>query len=127
MQPGITIPQNATSLTINNQGQVSVVVAGSTTPTILGQLVLTRFINKAGLLPIGDNLFTETPASGTPQDGLAQTDGMGDIQQGNLEQANVEPVKEIADLIASQRAYEMNAKVISATDQMLQSVIGLYR
>jgi flagellar basal-body rod protein FlgG len=127
VQPGITIPQNATSLTINNQGQVSVVVSGSTTPTILGQLVLTRFINKAGLLPIGDNLFTETPASGTPQDGLAQTDGMGDIQQGNLEQANVEPVKEIADLIASQRAYEMNSKVISATDQMLQSVIGLYR
>src|ERR1043166_7986576 len=78
-QPGITIPQNATSLTINSQGQVSVIVAGATQPTVLGQLTLTRFINKAGLLPIGDNLFTETPASGTPQDGLAQTDGMGDI------------------------------------------------
>jgi flagellar basal-body rod protein FlgG len=127
VQPGITIPQNSSSLTINSQGQVSVIVAGATNPTVLGQLTLTRFINKAGLLPIGDNLFTETPASGTPQDGLAQTDGMGDIQQGNLEQANVEPVKEIADLIASQRAYEMNSKVISATDQMLQSVIGLYR
>ena len=127
VQPGITIPQNSSSLTINSQGQVSVIVAGATQPTVLGQLTLTRFINKAGLLPIGDNLFTETPASGTPQDGLAQTDGMGDIQQGNLEQANVEPVKEIADLIASQRAYEMNSKVISATDQMLQSVIGLYR
>jgi flagellar basal-body rod protein FlgG len=127
VQPNITVPQNATALTINTQGQVSVIVAGSTTPTVLGQLVLTRFINKAGLLPVGDNLFTETPASGTPQDGLATVDGMGDIQQGNLEQANVEPVKEIADLIASQRAYEMNSKVISATDQMLQSVIGLYR
>ena len=127
VQPGITIPQNSSSLTINSQGQVSVIVAGATQPTVLGQLTLTRFINKAGLLPIGDNLFTETPASGTPQDGLAQTDGMGDIQQGNLEQSNVEPVKEIADLIASQRAYEMNSKVISATDQMLQSVIGLYR
>jgi flagellar basal-body rod protein FlgG len=126
-QPGITIPQNATSLTINPQGQVSVIIAGSTTPTVLGQLTLTRFINKAGLLPVGDNLFTETPASGPPQDGIANTDGMGDIQQGNLEQANVEPVKEIADLIASQRAYEMNSKVISATDQMLQAVIGLYR
>ena len=79
------------------------------------------------MLPVGDNLFTETPASGPPQDGIANTDGMGDIQQGNLEQANVEPVKEIADLIASQRAYEMNSKVISATDQMLQAVIGLYR
>ena len=127
VQPGITIPQNSSSLTINSQGQVSVIVAGATTPTVLGQLTLTRFINKAGLLPIGDNMFQETPASGTPQDGLAQTDGMGDLQQGNLEQANVEPVKEIADLIASQRAYEMNSKVISATDQMLQSVIGLYR
>jgi flagellar basal-body rod protein FlgG len=127
VQPGITIPQNSTSLTINSQGQVSVIVAGNTTPTILGQLTLTRFINKAGLLPVGDNMFTETPASGTPQDGLPATDGMGDVQQGNLEQANVEAVTEIADLISAQRAYEMNSKVISATDQMLQSVIGLYR
>jgi flagellar basal-body rod protein FlgG len=127
VQPGITIPQNSTSLTINSQGQVSVIVAGSTTPTILGQLTLTRFINKAGLLPIGDNLFTETPASGPPQDGIPATDGMGDVQQGNLEQANVEAVTEISDLISAQRAYEMNSKVISATDQMLQSVIGLYR
>src|SRR5262252_9212980 len=127
VQPGITIPNNSTSLTINPQGQVSVILSGNTNPTVLGQLTLTRFINKAGLLPIGDNLFQETPASGTPQDGQAQVDGMGDIQQGNLEQSNVVPVKEIADLIASQRAYEMNSKVISATDQMLQSVIGLYR
>ena len=127
VQPGITIPQNSTSLTINSQGQVSVIVAGATTPTVLGQITLTRFINKAGLLPIGDNMFTETPASGTPQDGLPATDGMGDVQQGNLEQANVEAVTEISDLISAQRAYEMNSKVISATDQMLQSVVGLYR
>jgi flagellar basal-body rod protein FlgG len=127
VQPGITIPQNSSSLTINSQGQVSVVVSGSTTPTILGQLALTRFINKAGLLPIGDNMFTETPASGAPQDGVPNTNGMGDLQQGNLEQANVEAVTEISDLIAAQRAYEMNSKVISATDQMLQSVVGLYR
>jgi flagellar basal-body rod protein FlgG len=127
VQPGITVPNNSTSLTINPQGQVSVIVAGNTNPTILGQLTLTRFINKAGLLPIGDNMFQETPASGPPQDGLANTDGMGDVQQGNLEQANVEAVTEISDLIAAQRAYEMNSKVISATDQMLQSVIGLYR
>ena len=127
VQPGITIPQNSTSLTINSQGQVSVIQSGSTTPTVLGQLTLTRFINKAGLLPIGDNMFTETPASGTPQDGIPATDGMGDLQQGNLEQANVEAVTEISDLIASQRAYEMNAKVITATDQMLQSVSNLYR
>src|SRR5215467_4070351 len=99
VQPGITIPQNSTSLTINSQGQVSVIVAGATNPTILGQLTLTRFINKAGLLPIGDNMFQETPASGPPQDGTATVDGMGDLQQGSLEQANVEPVTEISNLI----------------------------
>ena len=93
----------------------------------VGQIGLTRFINKAGLNPIGDNLFTDTPASGTPQDGVANTDGFGDMQQSNLEQANVEVVTEISDLIAAQRAYEMNAKVISATDQMLQSTANMFR
>jgi flagellar basal-body rod protein FlgG len=127
VQPGITIPQNASSITINAQGQVSVTVPGNTTPQILGQLTLTRFVNKAGLQPIGDNLFVETPASGTPQDGVASVDGMGDLQQGNLEQANVEAVTEISNLIAAQRAYEMNAKVISATDQMLQADANLLR
>jgi flagellar basal-body rod protein FlgG len=127
VMPGITIPQNSSALTINSQGQVSVIVQGNTNPTILGQLTLTSFLNEAGLLPVGDNLFQETPASGPPQDGLPATNGMGNLQQGNLEQANVEAVTEIADLIAAQRAYEMNSKVISATDQMLQSVIGLYR
>ena len=77
--------------------------------------------------PIGDNLFTDTPASGTPQDGIANTDGFGDMQQSNLKQANVEVVSEISDLIAAQRAYEMNAKVISAADQMLQSTANLFR
>jgi flagellar basal-body rod protein FlgG len=127
VQPGITVPNNATSLTINMSGQVSVVLPGNPTPVILGQFVLTRFINKAGLLSIGDNLFTETPASGPPQDGLPNTNGAGDLQQGNLEQSNVEAVTEITDLIAAQRAYEMNSKVIQASDQMLQTTIGLYR
>jgi len=127
VQPGISIPQNATGLTINAQGQVSVTPQGQTTPTVIGQLTMTRFINKAGLLPIGDSLYLETPASGPPQDGIAATDGMGDIQQGNLEQANVEAVTEISDLIAAQRAYEMNAKVISATDQMLQTGTAMLR
>ena len=102
-------------------------VPGNTTPTVLGQLSLTRFINKAGLQAIGDNLFVETPASGTPQDGVPNVDGLGDLQQGNLEQANVEAVTEISDLIAAQRAYEMNGKVISATDQMLQATANLFR
>jgi flagellar basal-body rod protein FlgG len=125
--PGITIPQNASGLTINAQGQVSVTPQGSNTPAILGQITLTRFINKTGLQPIGDNLFVETPASGTPQDGQPNTDGMGDLMQSNLEQANVEVVSEISDLIAAQRAYEMNAKVITATDQMLQSTNNMFR
>ena len=127
LQPGITIPQNASGLTINSQGQVSVTPQGATAPTILGQITLTRFINKAGLQPIGDNLFVETPASGTPQDGTPNVDGMGDLIQSNLEQANVEVVSEISDLIAAQRAYEMNAKVISATDQMLSATSNLMR
>jgi flagellar basal-body rod protein FlgG len=127
VQPAITIPTNSTGLTINAQGQVSVTPQGTTTPTILGQIQLTRFINQAGLLSVGDNMFTETPASGTPQDGLPSTDGAGDIQQGNLEQANVEAVSEMTDLIAAQRAYEMNGKVISAADQMLSTTSNLMR
>jgi flagellar basal-body rod protein FlgG len=127
VQPGITIPQNASSITINPQGQVSVTLPGQTTPSVLGQLVLTRFINKAGLQSVGDNLYIETPASGTPQDGVPSVDGVGDLQQGNLEQSNVEAVTEISDLIAAQRAYEMNAKVISAADQMESSVSAMVR
>ena len=79
------------------------------------------------IVRIGDNLFVETPASGTPQDGVPNTDGYGDVQQGNLEQANVEAVTEISDLIAAQRAYEMNGKVITAADQMLQATSSLMR
>jgi len=127
VQPTLTLPQNSSQITINPQGQLTVMLPGSTTPTLVGQIGLTRFINKAGLQPIGDNLYTDTPASGTPQDGIANTDGYGDMQQSNLEQANVEVVSEISDLIAAQRAYEMNAKVISATDQMLQSAANLFR
>jgi flagellar basal-body rod protein FlgG len=127
VQPTITIPQNSAGITINAQGQVSVTLPGSTTPTVLGQIGLTRFVNKAGLQPVGDNNFTDTPASGPPQDGIANVDGYGDMQQSNLEQANVEVVSEISDLIAAQRAYEMNAKVISAADQMLQSAAALFR
>lgn len=127
VMPGVTIPQNSTGLTINAQGQVSVIPQGSTTPQILGQLTLTRFINQAGLLPIGDNLYTETPASGTPLDGLPNTDGAGDLLQGSLEQSNVDSVTEITNLIAAQRAYEMNSKVITAADQMLQSTANLMR
>jgi len=127
VQPGITVPPNATGFTVNTQGQVSVTPVGTTTPTILGQLTLTRFINQAGLLPIGDNLLQETPASGAPQDGLPATNGAGSIQQASLEQSNVDSVTEITNLIAAQRAYEMNSKVITASDEMLSSVVSLQR
>jgi flagellar basal-body rod protein FlgG len=127
VQPGITVPPNSTAFTVNAQGQVSVMPVGSTTPTVLGQLTVTRFINQAGLLSIGDNLLQETPASGTPQDGLPATNGAGNIQQASLEQSNVDSVTEISDLIAAQRAYEMNSKVITAADQMLSAVAALQR
>jgi len=127
VQPTITIPNNASGITVNAQGQVSVTLPGSTTSQILGQLALTRFINKAGLQPVGNNQFTDTPSSGAPQDGLASAEGYGTITQGSLEQANVDVVSEMSDLIAAQRAYEMNAKVVSAADQMMQSTSALFR
>jgi flagellar basal-body rod protein FlgG len=104
-----------------------VTLPGSSTSSIIGQIGVTRFINKAGLQPVGSNQFTETPSSGPPQDGTANAEGYGKITQGSLEQANVDVVSEMSDLIAAQRAYEMNAKVISAADQMMQSTTALFR
>jgi flagellar basal-body rod protein FlgG len=127
VQPTITIPNNASGLTVNMQGQVSVTLPAQTSSTIIGQIGLTRFINKGGLQPVGSNQFTETPSSGPPQDGIANTEGYGHMTQGSLEQANVDVVSEMSDLIAAQRAYEMNAKVISAADQMMQSTTALFR
>src|SRR3954465_15797939 len=127
VQPTITIPNNASGLSVNVQGQVSVTLPGSSSSTILGQLGVTRFINKAGLQPVGNNQFVETPSSGPPQDGTANSEGYGKVTQGSLEQANVDVVSEMSDLIAAQRAYEMNAKVISAADQMMQSTTALFR
>jgi flagellar basal-body rod protein FlgG len=127
VQPGLTVPQNARAITVNSQGQLFVTLPGAITPTQIGQIELSVFVNKAGLQAIGDNLFVETPASGQPQNGTPNNDGFGDIQQGNLEQANVEAVKEISDLISAQRAYEMNAKVITVSDQMLTATSNLMR
>jgi flagellar basal-body rod protein FlgG len=127
VQPTITIPAGSGGLTINQQGQVSVTPAGSTSSSVLGQFTLTTFINDAGLQANGDNLFTATPASGTPQDGTPGTNGAGTLLQGSLEQSNVEAVTEISNLIAAQRTYEMNSKVVSAADQMLQTTSQLSR
>jgi flagellar basal-body rod protein FlgG len=127
VQPTITVPNNSSGLTVNAQGQVSVTLPGSTTSSIIGQFALTRFINKAGLQPVGNNQFTDTPSSGPPQDGLANAEGYGSLTQGSLEQANVDVVPEMSNMIAAQRAYEMNSKVISAADQMMQATSALFR
>lgn len=121
VQPGITIPGNSTDLSISPDGIVEAKLPGATVATQLGQLQLARFVNKAGLESAGDNLFLETAGSGAPQIGTPSQDGTGNLLQGYLEAANVNSVTEIADLIAAQRAYEMNARVISGADEMMQS------
>lgn len=123
--PGVAIPANAVSVTVNAQGQVQASVAGQTQPQVLGQIELVRFPNDAGLSAQGDNLFKETQASGSPQSGVPGSAGYGTIQQGFLETANVNPVEEITALITAQRAYEMNSKVVSAADQILQMTAQL--
>jgi flagellar basal-body rod protein FlgG len=127
VQPTITIPPNSTGVTINQQGQVSVTLPGSTTSSILGQINLTTFINDAGLQATGNNLFIATPASGQPQNGIPGLNGAGTLLQGSLEQSNVSAVTEISNLIAAQRAYEMNSKVITAADEMLQTTAQLMK
>jgi flagellar basal-body rod protein FlgG len=127
VQPSITVPANTRQITVNVQGQVSGIPSGSNTPSTFGQLTLTRFVNKAGLQAIGNNLFVDTPASGPPQDGIASIDAFGSIQQNNLEQSNVDSVSEITSLITAQRAYEMNSKVITSADQMLQTASQMLR
>jgi flagellar basal-body rod protein FlgG len=127
VNPGITIPNNASNITVNSVGQVSAVVGNATTSTVLGQLQLARFVNKSGLEAIGDNLFLETAASGSPQQAVPGTEGYGTTLQRYLEAANVNSVTELTDLISAQRAYEMNAKVITASDEMLQATANLSR
>ncbi|PCK88807.1 flagellar basal-body rod protein FlgG [Rhizobium sophoriradicis] len=120
--PGITIPQGSTELTISRSGEVSVKLPGATDATVLGQLTLADFVNEAGLQPIGDNLFQETAASGEAVVGNPDEEGFGYMKQGYLESSNVDPVKEITELISAQRAYEMNSKVITTADEMASIV-----
>jgi len=127
VDPGITIPDNARSITISRTGLIEVVVGDQSTPQQVGQLQLTRFINRAGLNAIGDNLYLETPASGTPTNGSPGDAGFGDVQQKFLESANVNAVAELSDLITAQRAYEMNARVISASDEMMSATTNILR
>jgi flagellar basal-body rod protein FlgG len=120
LQPGITIPANAQNVSIAADGKVSVSVPGQATPQQVGQLQLASFINPAGLEPRGQNLYSETAASGTPNAGAPGTDGLGSLLQGHVEGSNVNVVEELVAMIATQRAYELNSKVIQTTDQMLQ-------
>lgn len=120
LQPGITVPDNANTITIGVDGVVSARIVGQVAPVQLGNITLTNFINPAGLEAVGGNLFLETASSGNAQQGTPGADGIGSIKQGVLESSNVEVVEELVNMITTQRAYEMNSKVISAADQMLQ-------
>ncbi len=122
VQPGITVPINALDLTINASGQVEVMIAGNPAPQLLGQLQLATFVNDAGLDAIGDNLLIETEASGGPTTGNPGTPGFGALQQNFLETSNVNIVSEITDLITAQRTYEINSKVIQASDDMMGTI-----
>ncbi|MBR0553112.1 flagellar basal-body rod protein FlgG [Stakelama marina] len=120
VMPGITVPEGATSITVGSDGTVSATVAGQTEPSELGQIQVASFPNPAGLQATGDNYMIETAASGAVNLGVAGQDGRGQIRQGMLEGSNVNVVEELVDMIETQRAYEVNSKMIKATDEMLQ-------
>ncbi|WP_304543665.1 flagellar basal-body rod protein FlgG [Sulfurimonas microaerophilic] len=125
--PEIVIPEDATDISIGTDGTVSVVQAGQTQATVVGQINTTAFINPAGLHSMGDNLYVETDASGQPVDGTPGQNGLGVIRQGFVELSNVELVVELTDLITGQRAYDANSKIITTSDEMLQTVNNLKR
>ncbi|HFE37274.1 MAG TPA: flagellar basal-body rod protein FlgG [Gammaproteobacteria bacterium] len=122
VQPGITIPPNAQSVSISSDGTVSAVIAGTVAANQLGNLQLSDFINPSGLQAIGDNLYIETVASGQPQPGIPGQGGLGTLIQGSLESSNVNVVEELVNMIEAQRAYEMNSKAVSAVDGMLRNL-----
>ena len=122
IQPNITIPVEAQSITIGTDGTVSVRLPGATATTVVGNIQLVDFINPAGLQPVGGNLYIESNASGTAQTGTPGQNGMGSLVQGYVEGSNVNVVEELVSMIETQRAYEMNSKAISTSDQMLQFV-----
>ena len=125
--PDITIPNNATSITIGEDGTVSVTESGAVEPRQVGQITLVNFVNPTGLLAMGNNLYKETLASGPPTEGTPGEDGLGTLRQGALEGSNVQVVEEMVDMIAAQRTYEMNTKVLSAADDMLQQLAQVVR
>ena len=127
LDPGITVPNNATSVSISASGLVQAQIPAQATPQVSGKIQLTHFANKTGLAAIGDNLFAQTASSGDPITADPGTDGLGDLPQGYLEESNVNAVTEISSLITAQRAYEMNSRVISAADQMQQTTTQMFK
>ena len=127
LEPTVTIPQDATNIGISATGQFSWRVPGSQTLQQGPTMQLASFINPQGLLKMGENLYQETDASGAAQQGTAGQNGTGTIQQGSLEQSNVDPVGSLIDLITTQRAFEMNSQTIKAGDQAMQTITGLFR
>lgn len=122
LEPNITIPVGANNITISQDGVVSATLSGNPTPQNVGEITLTDFVNPAGLQSLGGNLFYPTASSGDPQTGTAGQNGLGQIIQGSLESSNVDIVEEMVNMITTQRAYEMNSKVVSTADQMLQFI-----
>ena len=125
VQPAITIPQNATSLTIGRDGTVSVAQANSLNSVQIGQLQLATFLNPAGLQAVGENLYAETDSSGAPTQTNPGLNGAGILNQGYVEASNVNVVEELVNMIATQRAYEINSKAVQTSDQMLQRLAQL--
>ena len=127
LSPQITIPANVTDVNISEDGMVSVLEGNSRTPAQVGQILLSSFVNQAGLHAMGGTMFQESVASGAPIAGIAGTNGLGQTRQGFIELSNVKLVNEMTDLIAGQRAYEANSKAITTSDEMLQTVNQLKR
>jgi flagellar basal-body rod protein FlgG len=125
--PGVTVPADASGLTISASGTVSVTQSGQTQAIELGRIELARFLNPSGLLALGENLYQGTPASGDAMLGFPQDQGFGQLTQGSLESSNVEIVQEMTDMIAAQRAYEINAKAIKSVQDMMQATSDLIR
>ena len=122
LEPGITVPEDAQSITIGSDGTVTVQINGQAEPNQIGTIQIADFINPAGLQPIGQNLFIETAASGAPLVGTPGIEGLGSIIQGALEASNVNLAEELVNMIETQRAFETNTKAIQTTDQMLQFI-----
>jgi flagellar basal-body rod protein FlgG len=122
IEPAITLPANTQNVTIGSDGTVSVLAAGDQAPSQVGQIQLADFVNPVGLDPVGENLFRETAASGSPQTDNPGLNGLGTVVQGSLETSNVNVVEELVNMIETQRAYEMNSKAIKTADDMLQFV-----